>query len=333
MQQKHKIHLALPRHEAIRDATEKALHAASNLGLGNYELTGEIDGADVIVTDSATVAAKLAQLPKSVRYLQLIDCGPGPTQVSAEYVTFANASSILVEAAANWALEQWHEISGHSNPTNQQRRRHRRLRVPRIRTWQTLTETRRPSLGQRHPNAQTAIVPASRRTTLIARHAPLNKRRRVHRHPSRTNIESAPNPPRTQTPNHQRRSHQPLRPPSRRQIRHPNPQLHQRPTNRLPRNVLRPRRRLSNSERPELLTRYILDNLGKYALGHQPRCIIEPVTHSTSRRPSLLVLQNAPPPNTRLKSRQANQGAIPINTNGTAGTPRPWWMTFSKSRP
>ena len=285
MQQKHKIHLDLPRHEAIRDATEKALHAASNLGLGNYELTGEIDGADVIVTDSATVAAKLAQLPKSVRYLQLIDCGPGPTQVSAEYVTFANASSILVEAAANWALEQWYEINSHSNPrTNdvagiigfgflgyELGRRLRKLdaqvwvndiRTPRQQSFQPLG-ARRSSLDMLLSTSDVVFIAIHPGPTS----SPLLTHRELRLLTTNAAVINLSGPQVVD-----KSAIQILNSTNDRQIDY--------------REMFTDLGDASATERPELLTRYILDNLGKYALGHQPRCIIEPVTHSLAGDPA-----------------------------------------------
>ena len=285
MQQKHKIHLALPRHEAIRDATDKALHAASNLGLGNYELTGEIDGADVIVTDSATVAAKLAQLPKSVRYLQLIDCGPGPTQVSAEYVTFANASSILVEAAANWALEQWHEINSHSTPlTNnvggivgfgflgyELGRRLRKLdaqvwvndiRTPRQQSFQQVG-ARRSSLDMLLSTSDVVFIAIHPGPTS----SPLLTHRELRLLTTNAAVINLSGPQVVD-----KTAIQTLNSTNDRQIDY--------------REMFSDLGDASATERPELLTRYILDNLGKYALGHQPRCIIEPVTHSLAGDPA-----------------------------------------------
>ena len=285
MQQKHKIHLALPRHEAIRDATEKALHAASNLGLGNYELTGEIDGADVIVTDSATVAAKLAQLPKSVRYLQLIDCGPGPTQVSAEYVTFANASSILVEAAANWALEQWHEINSHSNPRTNDvagiigfgalgyelgRRLNRSgtqiwvndIRTPRQQSFQQVG-ARRSSLDMLLSTSDVVFIAIHPGPTS----SPLLTHRELRLLTTNATVINLSGPQVVD-----KTAIQTLNSTNDRQIDY--------------REMFSDLGDASATERPELLTRYILDNLGKYALGHQPRCIIEPVTHSLAGDPA-----------------------------------------------
>ena len=285
MQQKHKIHLALPRHEAIRDATEKALHAASNLGLGNYELTGEIDGADVIVTDSATVAAELSQLPKSVRYLQLIDCGPGPTQVSAEYVTFANASSILVEAAANWALEQWHEINSHSNPRTNDvagiigfgalgyelgRRLNRSgtqiwvndIRTPRQQSFQQVG-ARRSSLDMLLSTSDVAFIAIHPGPTS----SPLLTHRELRLITTNAAIINLSGPQVVD-----KTAIQTLNSTHDRQIDY--------------REMFSDLGDTSATERPELLTRYILDNLGKYALGHQPRCIIEPVTHSLAGDPA-----------------------------------------------
>ena len=119
MQDRHKIYIALPRHPAIRSALENALRAASNLGLGNYDLTDKIDDAEVVVTDSGTQVNEIGLLPDSVRFLQLIDCGTGAPNISNDDLTVANASSLLVHDPADWAIDQWHEIERLSSRTLQ----------------------------------------------------------------------------------------------------------------------------------------------------------------------------------------------------------------------
>ena len=64
MQDRHKIHIALPRRPAIRSALENALRTASNLHLGNYDLTDEIDDAEVVVTDSETQSKRNRSAPR-----------------------------------------------------------------------------------------------------------------------------------------------------------------------------------------------------------------------------------------------------------------------------
>ena len=119
MQDRHKIFLALPRRPAIRNALENALIAASKLDLGNYDLTDKIEDAEVVVTDSETQASEMPRLPDSVRYLQLIDCGSGAPNMTGADLTVANASSLLVNDAADWAIDQWREIKRRSPRTSQ----------------------------------------------------------------------------------------------------------------------------------------------------------------------------------------------------------------------
>lgn len=119
MQDRHKIHIALPRRPAIRSALENALRAASNLHLGNYDLTDKIDDAEVVVTDSETQSNEFGRLPDSVRYLQLIDCGSGTPNMTGDGLTVANASSLLVHDPADWAIDQWREITRRSSRTRQ----------------------------------------------------------------------------------------------------------------------------------------------------------------------------------------------------------------------
>ena len=114
MPQRHRILLALPRHDAIRKLTESALTTASNLGLGNFVITRDISEAVVVLTDSATINFDLKELPETVRYLQLVDCGSGAPHATDDQLTVANVSSLLADGAANWAIQQWQEIISHS---------------------------------------------------------------------------------------------------------------------------------------------------------------------------------------------------------------------------
>ena len=118
MQDRHKIHIALPRRPAIRSALENALRVASNLHLGNYDLTDKIDDAEVVVTDSETQSNEIGRLPDSVRYLQLIDCGSGAPNMTDDGLTVANASSLLVFDPTDWAIDQWQEITSRFPPVN-----------------------------------------------------------------------------------------------------------------------------------------------------------------------------------------------------------------------
>lgn len=119
MQDRHKIHIALPHRPAIRSALENALQAASNLHLGNYDLTDNIDRAEVVVTDSETQSNEIGPLPDSIRYLQLIDCGSGTPNMTGDGLTVANASSLLVHDPTDWAIDQWREIARRLSRTRQ----------------------------------------------------------------------------------------------------------------------------------------------------------------------------------------------------------------------
>lgn len=119
MQDRHKIHIALPHRPAIRSALENALRTASNLHLGNYDLTDTVDNAEVVITDSETQSNEIGQLPDSVRYLQLIDCGSGAPNMTGDNLTVANASSLLVHDPTDWAIDQWGEIARRSSRTRQ----------------------------------------------------------------------------------------------------------------------------------------------------------------------------------------------------------------------
>ena len=121
MQERHKIHIALPRRPAIRSALENALQAASNLNLGNYDLTDKIDDAEVVITDSETQVDEIGRSPDSVRYLQLIDCGSGAPNMTDDDLIVANASSLLINDPADWAIDQWREIERRQPRTQQKK--------------------------------------------------------------------------------------------------------------------------------------------------------------------------------------------------------------------
>ena len=56
---------------------------------------------------------------------------------------------------------------------------------------------------------------------------------------------------------------------------------------------------------PRATTHYVLDNLGEWAEGRQPRCIVEAVTHSTAGDPAFWASRMAPPQTPNLKPSHA----------------------------
>ena len=198
MQDRHKIHIALPRRPAIRSALENALRVASNLHLGNYDLTDTIDDAKVVVTDSETQSNEIGQLPDSVRYLQLIDCGSGAPNMTDDGLTVANASSLLVHDPADWAIDQWHEIARRSSRTRQNRpecRRNHRFRILGLRTRQTVERIRGKDLGERHSDTKADVIPERRSAPILSRSALVSKRHRVCLCSSRPHFQSIAIPP------------------------------------------------------------------------------------------------------------------------------------------
>ena len=145
MQDRHKIHIALPRRPAIRSALENALRVASNLHLGNYDLTDKIDDAEVVVTDSETQSNEIGRLPDSVRYLQLIDCGSGAPNMTSDDLTVANASSLLVQRSDQLGNRP---VARNRTPIIQnpakspECRRNHRFRILGLRTRQTVEQIR-----------------------------------------------------------------------------------------------------------------------------------------------------------------------------------------------
>ena len=174
MQDRHKIHIALPRRPAIRSALENALRAASSLHLGKYDLTDKIDDAEVVVTDSETQSNEIGRLPDSVRYLQLIDCGSGTPNMTGDDLTVANASSLLVHDPADWAIDQWREIARRSSRTRQ--------KGPNVagiigfgslgyELGKQLNELGSENLGERYSDTKADVIPERWGAPILARHA------------------------------------------------------------------------------------------------------------------------------------------------------------------
>ena len=285
MHERHKIHLALPRHDTIRGAIENALATAAKLELGYFVATHDICEAEIVISDCATISNDLTNLPDSVRYLQLIDCGSGGPHATENEITVANSSSLLADSAANWAIEQWHEIiervptadkpvagivgfgtlgyelGGLLNQSNAQ------IWINDIRTprQQSLEQVgaRRSSLDMLlstsdvvfvaiHPGPTSSPLLTQRELRLLTTNAAI------------INLSSPLVIDKTAL--------QTLNTDQRRNIDY--------------REMFTDLGDAAATERSELVTRYILDNLGKWAQGRQPRCILEPVTHSKAGDPA-----------------------------------------------
>ena len=285
MQDQHKIHMALPRHEAIRDAIKQALETGAELELGNFVATYDICEADVVVSDSATVGNDLQSLPESVRYLQLIDCGPGEPHATAPDLTVANSSSILADTAANWAIEQWHEITDHSPNTDKPvagivgfgalgyelgrrlNQSHGQIWVNDIRTPRQLSFQQ---LGARRSSLDMLLSTSD--VVFIAIHpgptsTPLFTQRELRLLDTNATIINLSGPQVID-----KTALKTLNTTHRRKIDY--------------REMVIDLGDAAATERPDLVTRYILDNLGKWAHGRQPRSILEPVTHPKAGDPA-----------------------------------------------
>ncbi len=288
MNQKRKIHIALQRRPAIRSALENALQVAGDLDLSNYELTSNIGDAEVVVTDSETQSNDIGRLPDSVRYLQLIDCGSGAPNISDDNLTVANASSLLVNDPADWAIDQWREIerrSHHPHLTDQhdagvigfgslgyelgkQLNEHgariwvNDIRTPRQQSFQSVG-ARRSSLDM--------LLSRSDVVFIAVHHGPTSNPLLSHRELRLLNTGATViNMSGEKVVD--REAIEILNGPDRRQIDY----------RAMPPDLAS----ASASRRPRATTHWVLDNLGEWALGHQPRCIIETVTHSQAGDPA-----------------------------------------------
>ena len=285
MHERHKIHLALPRHDAIRVAIENSLATAANLELGNFVTTHDICEAEVVISDSATISNDLTNLPESVRYLQLIDCGSGGHHATEDDITVANSSSLLAESAANWAFEQWKAITNYTAVSYVPvagiigfgalgYELGRRLNQSRAQIWINDIRTPRPQsfqrIGARRSSLDmllstsdvvfVAIHPGPTSTPLLT----LRELRLLTTNSAIINLSG----PRILD----KAALKTLNIDQQRNIDY--------------REMVTDRGDAAATERPELITRYILDNLGKWAHGRQPRCILEPVTHSKAGDPA-----------------------------------------------
>ncbi len=287
----HKIYLALPRRPAIHNALQNALQLASKLQLSGYMLTSDIEEAEVVITDSETQSNEFSQMPASVNYLQLIDCGSGAPNISDENLTVANASALLVDDPTDWAIDQWgiiqrrrseqvagivgfgtlgYELGKRLNPSgatiwvND-------IRTPRQQSFQSVG-ARRSSLDMLMSRSDVIFV--------AVHHGPTSNPLLSHRELRLLNVgatvinmsgESVVD----------REAIDNLNAAEQRQIDY--------------RSMPSDLASASASRRPRATTHWVLDNLGARALGRQPRCIVEAVTHPPAGDPAFWASRMSPP--------------------------------------
>ena len=296
MQKRQKIHVALPRRPAIRSALESAVQAAIDLELGNYDFTDNISEAAVVVTDNETLDNEIGQVPSSVSFLQLTGCGSGAPNITDDNLTVANASTLLVENPADWAIDQWRDIErrltrshrekpgatgiiGFGNLGHELGRRLNQLgatiwvndvRTPRQMSLQEV-DGRRSSLDMLLSRSDVVFVAVHHGPTSD----PLLSLRELRLlNVGATIINMSGEKVVDQGAIDELNSQQ------QRQIDY----------RRMPSDLSR----ASASRRPQSTTGWILNNLGHWALGHQPRSIVEQVTHPSAGDPAFWASRMAP---------------------------------------
>ena len=287
----HKIHLALPHRPAIRNALRNALQLASNLELSGYELTGEVGEAEVIITDSETQSNELSRVPAPVKYLQLIDCGSGAPNVSDENLTVANASSLLVNDPADWAIDQWGiigrrkgvQVAGIIGFGTLGFELGRRLNASGATIWVNDIRTPRQqsfqSVGARRSSLD-MLLSRSDVVFVAVHHGPTTDPLLSTRELRLLNVGSTViNMSGEQVVD--RESIESLNGDENRQIDY--------------RSMPADLASASASRHPRATTHYVLDNLGEWAEGRQPRCIVEAVTHSVAGDPAFWASRMSPP--------------------------------------
>ena len=296
MEKRHKIHIALPRRPAIRSALENAIQAASDLELGNYDLTDSIEEAAVVVTDNETLDNEIGQVPASVRFLQLTGCGSGSPNITGDDLTVANASTLLVENPADWAIDQWQDIE--RQLARRQRENPnaagiigfgtlgyelgRRLNESGTTIWINDIRTPRQMSFQEVGGRRSSLDMLLSRSDVVfvaVHHGPtsdpllsLRELRLLNVGATIINMsgEAVVDQDAIDELNRQQQ----------RQIDY----------RRMPSDL----RRASASRRPQTTTAWILNNLGHWALGHQPRSIVEQVTHPSAGDPAFWASRMAP---------------------------------------
>ena len=287
----HKIHLALPQRPAISNALENALRIASDLELSGYELTSDIGEAEVIITDSETQSDGFSRIPASVKYLQLIDCGSGAPNISDENLTVANASSLLVNDPADWAIDQWRiirrrkreQVAGVIGFGTLGFELGRRLNASAATIWVNDIRTPRQqsfqSVGARRSSLD-MLLSRSDVVFVAVHHGPTSDPLLSSRELRLLNVGATViNMSGEQVVD--RDAIEYLNTTENRQIDY----------RAMPSDLAS----ASASRRPRATTHYVLDNLGEWAEGRQPRCIVESVTHSAAGDPAFWASRMHPP--------------------------------------
>ena len=267
------------------------MQLASNLELSGYELTNDIHKAEVVITDSETQSNEFSRMPDSVSYLQLIDCGSGAPNISDNDLTVVNASSLLVDDPADWAIDQLRIIerrkgeqvagiigfgmlgfelgkrlnaSGSTIWVND-------IRTPRQQSFQSVG-ARRSSLDMLLSRSDVVFV--------SVHHGPTSDPLLSNRELRLLNVGATVI---NMSGEHvvDRDAIESLNSTENRQIDY----------RAMPSDLAS----ASASRRPRATTHYVLDNLGEWAEGRQPRCIVEAVTHSAAGDPAFWASRMAPP--------------------------------------
>ena len=291
MLERHKIRIVLPGRPAIRAALENAIRIASNLDLSSFELTSNVDDAEIVVTDSETQLREIDPLPENVRYLQLIDCGSGAPNVGDGDLTVANASSLLVNDPANWAMDQWRiierrkgkQIAGIIGFGTLGFELGRRLNETDSTIWVNDIRTPRQqsfqSVGARRSSLD-MLLSRSDIVFVAVHHGPTSDPLLSSRELRLLNVGATViNMSGEQVVD--RGAIASLNRGENRQIDY----------RAIPSDLTS----ASASRRPRATTHYVLDNLGEWAEGRKPRCIVEAVTHSVAGDPSFWSSRMSPP--------------------------------------
>ena len=286
-----KINVALPHRPAIRNALQNALQIANNLELSSYELTGDVGEAAVVITDTETQSNELPRLPASVDYLQLIDCGSGAPNISDENLTVANASSLLVKDPADWATDQWRirgrrkgeQVAGIIGFGTLGFELGRRLNASGATIWVNDIRTPRQQSFQSVGGRRSSLDMLLSRSDVVfvaVHHGPTTDPLLSNRELRLLNVGATViNMSGEEVVD--REAVASLNRDENRQIDY----------RAMPSDLAS----ASASRRPRATTHYVLDNLGEWAEGRKPRCIVEAVTHSAAGDPAFWSSRMSPP--------------------------------------
>lgn len=291
MPAQHNIYVNLSGRPAIRAALENAVRIAGNLKLSGYQLTDDISEAEVVVTDSEAHSNTIGMLPDTVRYLQLIDCGSGAPNISDENLMVANASSLLVDDPADWAIDQWgiiqrrkgEQVAGIIGFGTLGYELGKRLNASSSTIWVNDIRTPRQqsfqSVGARRSSLD-MLMSRSHVVFVAVHHGPTSDPLLSRRELRLLNVGATV----ISMSGEQvvdREAIESLNSTENRQIDY----------RAMPADLAS----ASASRRPRATTHYVLDNLGEWALGRQPRCIVEAVTHSAAGDPAFWASRMHPP--------------------------------------